>query len=119
MGLDTTHNAWHGPYSKFNRFRYSLANQIKINLYNYDGYGESGEKELNSIDHDIMPLLMHSDCDGEFSIEECKRITNGLNQILDNFYNDITADFDFKEKVVQFRDGCLLAIQNNEVIVFH
>lgn len=38
MGLDTTHNAWHGPYSSFNRWRHWLAEQIGIPLELMDGF---------------------------------------------------------------------------------
>ena len=76
MGLDTSHNAWHGPYSSFNEFRDMLAKQIGINLNDYYGYG--GTLDLMSIEHDIQPLLNHSDCDGELSVKEsyskCKRV---------------------------------------------
>lgn len=119
MGLDTSHNCWHGPYSSFNRFRYSLGKQIGIDLDEYIGYGDKGTKDLASIEHDLMPLFNHSDCDGELSVEESKRIVNGLNNVLENFNEQIKADYNFKEKIVQFRDGCLDAISKNEVIDFH
>ena len=118
MGLDTTHNCWHGPYSSFNRFRKSLAEQIGINLDDYYGYGGDGTKELESIEHDLMPLFNHSDCDGELTVEESKLIVSGLNNVLDNFNEDLDSDFNFKEKIIQFRDGCLDAIEKNEIIKF-
>jgi hypothetical protein len=119
MGLDTSHNCWHGPYSSFNRFRFSLGKQIGINLNEYIGYGNSGTKDLSSIDHDLMPLFNHSDCDGILTVEESKRIVNGLNNVLENFNEKIEADFDFKKDIIQFRDGCLEAISKNEIIDFH
>jgi hypothetical protein len=117
MGLDTTHNAWHGPYSSFNRFRRSLAEQIGIDLTEYYGYGDPDGKDLASIDHDIMPLLNHSDCDGRLTPKECRRIESGLNSILAAF-KDTPADFDFKESVIQFRDGCKLAADKKEMLKF-
>ncbi len=119
MGLDTTHNCWHGAYSSFNRFRYSLAIQVGINLDEYDGYDKGGTKNLNDIKHDLMPLFNHSDCDGYLSVEESKRIVNGLNSVLDTFNETIECDFDFKEKIMQFHDGCLDAISKNETVKFH
>ena len=116
MGLDTTHNAWHGPYSSFNRFRFSLAKQIGIDLDQYYGYGD-GHLNLEDIAHDIQPLLNHSDCDGELSVAECQRVASGLNSILDNFL-DIPADSNFKDQIKAFRDGCLLAVSKNEPILF-
>lgn len=117
MGLDTSHNCWHGPYSAFNRFRYSLGYQIGINLDDYDGYG--GEKDLASIQHDLQPLFDHSDCDGYIEVEDSKRIVKGLNDVLDKFDDSLQMDFDFKDNIIQFRDGCLDAISNDETIYFH
>jgi hypothetical protein len=119
MGLDTSRNCFHGAYSRFNRFRYSLGRQIGIELDEYIGYGEKGTKWLESIEHDIQPLLNHSDCDGKLTVQEAKQIANGLNSILDNFNDKIEADYDFKEQIIQFRDGCLDAISRNEEIDFH
>lgn len=119
MGLGTTHNCWHGAYSSFNRFRHSLASQIGINLDEYIGYGEKGTKELYSIEHGIQPLLNHSDCDGELNNLEALSIAKGLDNILENFDDKIPADFNFKERIVQFRDGCLDAVSKHEKIEFH
>lgn len=119
MGLDTSHNCWHGPYSSFNRFRYSLAKQIGIDLDEYIGYKEKGTKELTSIEHDIQPLLNHSDCDGILTVEEADQIINGLNNILENFNDEIQADYNFKENIIQFRDGCLDAVSKKQEIDFH
>ncbi|WP_298067418.1 hypothetical protein [uncultured Acinetobacter sp.] len=118
MGLDTTHNCWNGSYGSFNRFRYSLAAQIGVNLDEYIGYGDNGFKNLTSINHDLMPLFDHSDCDGDLSVEDCKRIANGLNSVLENFNDKIEVDGDFKEKMIQFRDGCLDAFSKNEKVLF-
>lgn len=119
MGLDTSHNCWHGPYSTFNRFRYSLGHQIGINLDEYAGYNNNGTKDLSEIEHDLMPLFNHSDCDGELSIEESKRIVKGLNSVLENFNEEMQFDFNFKKQIIQFRDGCMDAISKNEIIDFH
>ena len=118
MGLDTSHNCWHGPYSSFNRFRHTLAKQIGIDLNEYRGYDDKGEKDLETIEHDIMPLLNHSDCDGSLTVKESRRIIKGLNNILENYNEDIPSDFNFKEKVEQFRDGCVDAVGKRQIIRF-
>lgn len=117
MGLDTTHGCWNGAYSSFNRFRHSLANQIGVNLDDYIGYG--GDKPFKTLKHNIEPLLNHSDCDGKLSVSKCKKIVLGLNSILENFNPDLPSDFNFKERIIQFRDGCLFAISVNEAVEFH
>lgn len=118
MGLDTTHNCWHGPYSSFNRFRRSLGHQIGINIDDYDGYGGTIHK-LEEMKHDLKPLFNHSDCDGRLTVNECKSIVKGLNNILENFNSEIESDYNFKEQIIQFRDGCFDAVSKKEMVHFH
>jgi len=118
MGLDTTHNCYHGSYSGFNRFRYSLGHQIGIDLNDYIGYGISGTKDLTSIKHELMPLFNHSDCDGRLTIKECKSIAKGLDKILENFNDKIESDFNLKDLIIQFRDGCLHAVSLKQMVKF-
>lgn len=127
MGLDTSHNCWHGPYSSFNEFRHALAKCIGIDLEEYIGYGNlSATKDLASIEHGIMPLLNHSDCDGDLTPDEAKMIADGLQDILDRIGEESSYVIEreygvwrFIERIEQFRDGCLLAWENKETIDFH
>lgn len=119
MGLDTSHNCWHGAYSSFMRFRRSLGAQIGIVLDSYNDYGGTSGIHSSQIQHDLMPLFNHSDCDGELSVKESEQIVKGLNSVLENFNESIEADFDFKDKIIRFRDGLLDAISKNEVVDFH
>jgi len=119
MGLDTSHNCWHVPYSSFNDFRNALAKQIDIDLNDYIGYGDKGTKDLESITHDIMPLLNHSDCDGELSPDECRQIAKGLDDILTNFKETDKQPYNFKDDIIQFRNGCQNAAAKNETVDFH
>jgi hypothetical protein len=112
MGLDTSHNCWHGPYSSFNRFREKLAGLIDIP--DLKAHWDSGQ----DFPHDIHPLLNHSDCDGELSVTEAQQVANGLTAILEK-KDDNPEDKWFWERVVLFRDGCLDAVLKNEVIDFH
>jgi ribosomal protein L32E len=123
MGLDTSHDAWHGPYSSFNTFRKWLAQKIGINLEDYIGYGEdSATKELTSIDHKLIPLFNHSDCDGILTPEECKQIAEGIEDAIKDEPEDLSGNeysFSNLNKAKQFRKGCLLAYSLNENIDFH
>ena len=119
MGLDTTYDCWNGPYLSFNRYRYSLGHQIGINLDDYEGYNKEGSKDLKSIKNELMPLFNHSDCDGRLTLKECKSIVKGLNDILENFNKEIEADYDFKENITKFRDGCLRAISDKKMVHFN
>jgi len=118
MGLDTTYDCWNGPYSSFNRFRYSLGHQVNINLDDYSGYNKGGKKDLNDIDHELMPLFNHSDCDGRLTVKECKSIVKGLNGILENYNEEIETDYNFKDNIIKFRDGCLNAISDKKMVHF-
>lgn len=118
MGLDTSHDCWHGSYSSFNRFRESLAEQIGTKLNEYEGFG--GQKKFDTLKHDIRPLLDHSDCDGTLSVQEAKQVANGLTSILENFNENLNYDiYSFKQRIIRFRDGCLDAVRLNEPIDFH
>lgn len=120
MGLDTTHNAWHGAYSSFNRFRHELAKRIGIDLQEYAGYRNDGQgKDLASINHPLMDLFNHSDCDGHLTPKQCLLISKGLEEvILKSPIPTELSDRDFIEKAIAFRDGCMLACSLQENLEF-
>ena len=117
MGLDTTHNAWHGGYGRFNNFRNWLANCIGINLNDYIGYGANATKELSSIEHELEPLFNHSDCDGNLDPSDCKKIADGIDKVLNCVVKDLEPYSNY-QKAIQFRDGCLDEYTKNETIEF-
>lgn len=120
MGLDTTHDAWHGPYSFFNNFRKDIAAQIGINLDDCIGFGGNCTIDLSKIDHPIITLLGHSNCDGEITVEECRKTIIGIDQILDNLDKDLIKNHEFfMTDLLQFKKGCEKAIKQNEPIEFH
>jgi len=116
MGLDVTFDCWNGAYSSFNRFRRTLAKQIGVDLNTYEGFG--GSNKFSSLNHGITPLLDHSDCDGELTVAEARKIAKALDSILENYDETISCDDNFKEKILQFRDGCLEAIKAKKKIKF-
>ena len=123
MGLDTSHNCWHGPYSSFNRFRHWVAENIGINLDEYIGFG--GDKEYGEIEnHDLFPFLFHSDCEGDISPDDCKKIADGLDTMLKKVplvekIGDMYWGENFRSRAVSFRDGCLEAYKAGESVEFH
>jgi hypothetical protein len=118
MGLTTTHNAWSGPYSSFNDFRYGVAAIIGINLDEYKDYRGSGTKEISSIDHPLVELFRASDCEGELNPEQCKKIYDALNAVLaEHKPKDVDEEW-LHAKMIQFRNGCRLAYGRNEVMEF-
>lgn len=117
MGLDTTHGCYSGAYSGFNEWRRWLAGKIDIDLLDYIGYGGS-TKRLEDIEHNLEPLFNHSDCDGELSVEECKKIKIGLEEIFKNLDPDNYDERYNYEKTQTFIEGLELAIEKNEPVEF-
>lgn len=99
MGLDTTHDCWHGPYSAFGRWREWL------NLFVMQARGEAGDERAKEIagmgatreaimrawdeghyDDESVPinvLMGHSDCDGEIPAKMCGPLADALQEIID------------------------------------
>lgn len=117
MGLDTSHDAWHGAYSSFNRFRTNIASAIGFNITSFEGYGGSlGYDKIQQ--PGIRALIGHSDCDGELSTETCGLLATELQVIYDQeIKNGITSEF--ADRLKQFIEGCKLAHSRNECIEFH
>ncbi len=105
MGLDTTHDCWHGPYGAFNRWREQLAKRIDLPLPLMKGfcpwfqamvpsdgsniiYGfqkptrYSPLKWPSSTDEPLVLLLSHSDCDGDIRWQDAEAIANRLDTII-------------------------------------
>lgn len=116
MGLDTTHDAWHGTYSSFNKFRTEMAKLIGMDLQKMEGFG--GNIPFNQFKDDLTILLDHSDCDGEISPEDRKKLSIRLDELIAGMPHDSTP-FSNIELAKQFSAGCKLAAEKNEPILFH
>lgn len=88
MGLDCSHDAFHGAYSSFNRFRQIVAKAMGGSWPPHDDPNADQEAwywghGFNEETHPGLFLFMqHSDCDGEFTPEECKQVANDLEILL-------------------------------------
>lgn len=81
MGLDTTHDCWHGAYSAFGRWRTRIAACIGLTLSEMFGFG--GDKPWPSPTAEpLVYLLDHSDCDGEIEAKHCTAIADRLEALL-------------------------------------
>ena len=114
MGLDCSHNCWHGAYSAFMRWRKEIAKvaglpplELMEGFYQplnasglptlYFGLGTRKENYLDEIDKalpikwdclkpsPLHKLLYHSDCDGEIAAEDCGPIADELEKLLPLF----------------------------------
>lgn len=130
MGLDTSHDAFHGAYSAFNRFRQAVAKAIGGSFpfhddtsldnklwYWGDGYGKESHPGLHC-------FFMHEDCDGEISPEDCARIADELEPLLPEIDEmgmgggHIESQGGYGSVTRKFIAGCRLAAESNETLVF-
>lgn len=132
MGLDTTHDAFHGAYSAFNRFRKIVCKAIGGSFPPHDDktledamwyWGDGYNKEQNQ---GLFVFLSHSDCDGHISPEMCVVVANELEEILpkiealnEEAHGHIERDGGFVEVTKRFIAGCRLAAERNEPLEFY
>jgi hypothetical protein len=79
------HARW--AYSGFNEFRERLARAIGIpRLSAMEGFG--GERPWSEVEDDLVPLLHHSDCDGELDYTACAKVAPRLREIVETWHHD-------------------------------
>lgn len=97
MGLDTTHDCWHSPYSQFTRWREWISLFVMMDrgetdseaqaIANMGATREAYIKALEDGHYDdpgvpINVLLGHSDCDGEIRHADCLPLATALEALL-------------------------------------
>lgn len=112
MGLDTTHNCWHGPYTTFNEWRRVICEVA--------GYGSIDEREGFSGDvpwpdtgDSLIKLLNHSDCEGEIPANDCGPIADRLESVLPKLKERWVEN-----RTRQFIAGLRDAASNHENVIF-
>jgi hypothetical protein len=82
MGLDTTHDCWHGPYSSFGDWRKALAEAAGLPpLDDMEGFG--GDILWTILkDRPLYLLINHSDCEGTLKASDCAAIADDLETLL-------------------------------------
>ena len=113
MGLDFSHCEAHWGYGGFNRFRVRIINNLGILSANPNNWPDF-LKDERLVNDSIYPLLDHSDCDGELTVEECKIVAPRLRELIAAWNND---DYD-KREALELIKGMELAIKNNENLEF-
>lgn len=124
MGLDTTHNCWHGAYSSFNTWRNKVAEAAGYKMKDFDGV-VGPDIDWDSITEDnlygewerapedpLMILIAHSDCEGKIPAEYTKPLADRLTQLHPILFGP------WKKKTQQFINGLLYAHSNNEDVEF-
>lgn len=136
MGLDVSHDAFSGAYSSFNRFRQAVAKAMGGSFPPHEkDVHEDGTKLEPGMwywgegyTHDTHPglsvFLMHSDCDGEISSEDCSKLANELEALLPKLdamgigSGHIERGGGYGAVARQFIAGCKYAAESCEPLVF-
>ncbi|WP_313469847.1 hypothetical protein [Lysinibacillus sp.] len=111
MGLNFSHCDVGWSYSGFNNFRRRLAQQIEMDLDDMVGFG--GNIPFHIYQDDIVPLLNHSDCDGELTPDECKQVAPRLRELVSGWEDDYE-----KSKALDLADGMELAANRGKSLEF-
>ncbi len=111
MGLSFSHGNMHFSYGSFMQFRSMLAE--KLGYPNLRDMYNSGTYDV-MINEPIYPLINHSDCDGELTVNEMKQIIPQLTEIINKLPTD-SIEFD---RGNCFINAMTLAIENGEPLEF-
>jgi len=112
MGVNFSHCDVGWAYSGFNRFRDRLTKELGFSLKDMEGFG--GNKSWDKIKDPILPLLNHSDCDGNLTPEECKEVAPRLRELVQNWHED---DFD-RQAALGLAEGMDAAADAGEKLEF-
>lgn len=138
MGLDTTHNCFHGPYGAFNRWRDAVARAAGYQFKRFDGeYRDAvdldwdvfdlknyqGEWDIVPGDDPLLYLIVHSDCDGVMHPEQGRHLVARLRQLApkvdpEGVIYGVRGNSMY-EVTLRFADGLEWAAAAGEDVEFH
>jgi hypothetical protein len=135
MGLDTSHDCWHGSYGSFARWRTELARaagypirgdfgfdrpdyELPWDMFELKNY--QGEWDSPPGDDPLLYLLVHSDCDGVIHSEEGRQIADRLEQLLPLMDESRSSGHipSMRNKTQAFIDGLREAVNAKEDVEF-
>ena len=139
MGLDTSHDAWHGAYSAFDRWRNKIAEVAGYAVWpvqNEHGilkdtvmidWGHIIEDNLmgkweKPPEDPLIILIAHSDCEGEIQTEHCHALADRLVGLLPDLANeqDVGGHIgNYVDKTKTFIEGLRRAANAKETLDFH
>jgi hypothetical protein len=133
VGLDTSHECWHGSYGSFAMWRRGLATAagylldengrdyvLPWEMFEPENY--QGEWKSPPGDDPLLYLLAHSDCDGVIHPEHGVHIAARLEQLLPSLTGLGYLGRDdawMREKTEQFIAGLREAARAGEDVDFH
>ena len=121
MGLDTSHDCWHGPYSAFRRFREKIA-EVAWGVTDCYSDDERFDKMVSDNASDgLLAIVDHSDCDGEIEPARQLALAERLEQIadrLDTGANSQVRGEGFSVAARRFAAGLRAANAAGEAVVF-
>lgn len=129
MGLDTTHDAFSGAYSSFNRFRSIVAKAWG------GSFPPHSNKTLDdrfiyfpddAVETDgLVAFLKSNDCEGEFSPDVCKKMADEMEALLpkikeidDGGTGHISVHGGYYAVAKKYIAGCRLAHSRNETLIY-
>lgn len=133
MGLDTTHDCWHGAYSAFGRWREKIAEVAGLpplglmeGFYTRlaDGIGKAYPTlpiKWEWLKPDPLHILLnHSDCDGEIDWRDCPSIADRLEELLPLLPEGNLAHIEnWRNRTTAFIKGLREAYNKRENVEFH
>lgn len=124
MGLDTTHDCWHGAYSSFSTFRKKIAQVAGYGkLKEYQGYG--GTRPWPDNNDVLQILLTHSDCEGEIKWQDCAALADRMTELLPALkiasegHDHLFSGGGYEGAAKRFIAGLRLAAAQQEDVEFH
>jgi len=132
MGLDCSHDAFHGAYSAFNNLRRTML--MALGGWGY-GHDDSAPDRVGmwcfpeGMDSDTHPglweLFAHSDCDGDIPPDICALLAKELRVLAPMMrkyeyecWGHILRDGGYEACVIRFAEGCEAAAKKQESLRF-
>lgn len=134
MGLDCSHDVWHGPYGAFTRWRNAIAEMAGYCVWDVklpDGiifptiilhWGSITDENLNgewqkTPDDPLIVLFAHSDCEGIIKPEQGKPLADALEKLLS--HPDMKNNQNVENVTKIFVKGLRSAYKNKEDVEFY
>jgi hypothetical protein len=134
MGLDCSHDCWHGPYSQFMRWRQWLNRFVmgergdqgdaaaqKIGWMGATREAVEAAWEQGMYEDQSLPinvLMAHSDCEGEIAPEVCGPLADELQRIAEKFMPPRGTYDEMRPATERFVAGLRRAAANDEPVRF-